>query len=284
MDENIGAVSGENSSFTEAGGISFSGGKDNEFIKKYAASPQIDRTIEDIEKDELKVAEKQAEIRERNAQRREKSKNKENRRFAFGENKVIPEASKPASNPSKENPSDSEELKEQPDNISADPPLKKKLTRADLIIPISDDDIKDEAPPSTPEEKKQLSRFARIFSESKGFSVFTLITGMILVIWNVLYIVTAIMRDILFTNAVNTMLAQGQINYTAVFSSPALSVLKFMAYIIPILILAWIFSFKKSDGKNKLYNKKTMIIIMCLIAFSAVVAVFDVASAHLVMA
>ncbi|MCH5198648.1 MAG: hypothetical protein J1E34_07050 [Oscillospiraceae bacterium] len=281
MDESIVPFSENNANLSENEGISFSGGKENAFIKEYAASPQSERTIEQIEEEEMRMAEKQAQLSERASRRREEIKNKKASSSALIKSletekteKSVPEAS--VNSFSEKGPSVKEPKKSE---------VTKKLSRAELLIPVSSEaGFAPEENEDLPEGKKQLSRFARVFSESAAFSVFSLITGIALIAWNILYIVTAVIRDILFTNAANAMAIQGQLNYTAVFSSPALTVLKISAYFLMVLVLAWGIFFRVTDGKYKSYNKKTVIIIMCLIAFAAVVAVFDVAFAHLVMA
>ncbi|MBQ7638627.1 MAG: hypothetical protein IJS90_06985 [Clostridia bacterium] len=290
MDENIGNIPGENTAASEPGGISFSGGSENAFIKEYASSPKVERTVEEIEREEQKAAEKQARIHEKNVRRRESLERKKKANpyssavmkaeEAAKEPAEEPEAPVGASQDTQKFSFDQELFREE--SAAAQTASEQRLSRDQLVTPVAEDEP-EEAKADAPEEKKPLSKFRRAFSSSKGFSVYSLITGIILAGWNILYIVTVYTREALFNQAVKAMAAQGTTDYTVQFSSPALTILKLIAYFIPAVVLAWGIVFKVTDGKNHSYNKKTIIAIMCLIAVACIIAVFDIAKAHLVM-
>jgi|GEM_PF-2866343 len=302
MDENTGIVP-EISENSSSDGISFSGGSDNAYIKEFASSPKKERTIEEIEQEELKVAEKQAELRERTARRREEMENRRRERSARASDAqelddILPdrlrneidtsESADPAPEQPEEFSFNAEAVSEEPvfagaeaaEAASALPAAEINLKDAHLVTPVSEEESEVAVPPAEP---KKLSLFARIFSESKGFTVFSVITGALLAVWDILYIVTVIARDVMMSKAVSTMALQGVTEFQAEFTSPSLTILKIAAYLLIALILVWAIVFKASDSKNKSYNKKTVIVILCLIVAAAIIAVFDVAVAHLVL-
>ncbi len=74
---------------------------------------------------------------------------------------------------------------------------------------------------------------------------------------------------------------QGQTSYTLIFESPMLSILKVFMYLLPILAVVWTILFKKTDGKGTYYNRKIVIVFVCLIALTMLFTVIDLTSMHL---
>ncbi len=273
----------------ENGGISFSGGANNEFITQFAAEPQYDRTLEEIELDEKSPAKS---IVDEAARERFRVQARHRREELFG-------ASAPAESSGvrikAQGQADTgwmiggkvsyvDPLEEEPQPASSVPAAQDaqpEKPKGGYVQPLADEEYagEDAAPDLGPIPVTFLERF---LSTNKGFAVFSLIMGCVNLLWNVLYVAGLILRTMEFDAAERMLLLQGQRNYTIIFNWPVLPVLKVIMYVLPVLALLWAFLFKRADNKKDYYNKKTVIVLLCLIALAMVFTVIDFTWLHLV--
>ena len=277
-----------------AGGISFGGGADNEYIKAFATKPKYNRTLEEIELDEKKGA---GAVNE-DIRARVRADAKRHKEEFEAQQAAILSQTKPASAPEPA-PAVADEdayaryqriMQSGAADTGSPEPRTASAGRFSLIDPLeeeteyadadgedtlAEEDIVPEGP-QIPE-----SKFRRLFSASKGFSVFTLIAAIFNILWDILYVVAGITRSVMMSNTELALQAQGQTSYTLIFESPMLSILKVFMYLLPILAVVWTILFKKTDGKGTYYNRKIVIVFVCLIALTMLFTVIDLTSMHL---
>ena len=264
------------------GGISFGGGAQNAFVREFAEKPQYERTLEEIEREERSIAEGYVD-----PVRRERLRNEFRVRSANSvhiDGTADPDwriggvensqrvAQTGAGYPTGDLPFNS--MYVQP--LSDESPVQQVPGQQ---IPLQQDPYAPAPavlPPLPPE-----SGLNRLISQNTGFSVFTIVTAAINLLWAILYIVTCTARGMEFSSAERAMALQNQLNYTLTFQSPLLGPLKFFMYLLPLLAVAWAIAFKVTDSKGSAYNKKTVIVFLCIVAFSMLITVFDIASLHL---
>lgn len=257
------------------GGIPFGGGADNAFVRDFAERPQYERTLEEIERDERRAAAGYVD-----PVRRERLRNEFRARSANGVH-IDPsanadwrihgmETSRYAQQPGMGYPNGYPDYGSQyVQPLSDEPDYVQSGQQAAPVAPASAPAI----PPSS---------LARFISQSTGFSVFTIITAGINLLWSIIYMITGTARGMEFSSAERAMALQGQMNYTLTFQSPMLGPLKFFMYLLPLLAVAWAITFKVTDSKGFGYNRKTIIAFLCLVAFSMVITVIDIATMHLI--
>ena len=271
----------------QPGGISFGGGADNQFIRKFAADPQYDRTLEEIAIDERKTAGGAAEDA-----RREKIRAQARRRmtehaaqydspYLTGQQ---PEAQpQPMARPMRR----SMFIDPLEEEIEAEEAAAREAYRApeapyyappEAAGPAAAPAAEEEAPAET---EAPLSGFAAFLSESKGFSVYSVVVGAVCILYSLLYFFTVMLRSIVLSNTERTLLLQGQTAYTITFTSPFIGLLKVMMYLLPVLFVVWAIVFKRTDGKKYRYNKKTVIALLCLGGAAMLVTVIDLMALHL---
>jgi hypothetical protein len=136
--------------------------------------------------------------------------------------------------------------------------------------------VEDAAPQSAPQ-----TGFQRLISTKKNFAVFTVIAGILDILWEFLYFVTIANREIVMGTTESTLRSQGQTAYTIIFESPLIGLLKVMMFLLPVFAVIWAILFKKADSKKYYYNRKTVIFFLCLIALAMLIAVIDLTALHL---
>ena len=139
--------------------------------------------------------------------------------------------------------------------------------------------------PENPSEEEDPSaspgRFASVFSEDRFLSVSLLIAGIVSLLFSVVHIVVYGIRASMFSNSEALMAARGIASYTLNFSSPVLGFLKFLLFLVPIGAVLFTVALKLADGKGLGYNKKTVIAVLSVVLFAGVMAALDVAVTHL---
>ena len=273
------------------GGISFSGGAQNAYITAFASKPQYDRTLEEIELDE-KNGNSTVDQDRRARMRAEARRHQEE--FAAQQVAILSET-KPIERDD-DIPSAYTYAGARTDKTAVLPDMRsvpQSGGRISLIDPLEDDvpydadpdavDADGEYADDEANEEAQVPRsaFRRIFSDSKGFSVFTLIAGILSIVCDIMYITGAISREIMMADMERTLLLQGQTTYKLYFESDALGLLKFFMILLVIFTLIWLILFKKTDNKGIYYNRKIVIAFVCLIAFTMLLLVIDLTSLHL---
>ena len=213
-----------------AGGISFGGGADNEYIKAFATKPKYNRTLEEIELDEKKGA---GAVNE-DIRARVRADAKRHKEEFEAQQAAILSQTKPASAPEPA-PAVADEdayaryqriMQSGAADTGSPEPRTASAGRFSLIDPLeeeteyadadgedtlAEEDIVPEGP-QIPE-----SKFRRLFSASKGFSVFTLIAAIFNILWDILYVVAGITRSVMMSNTELALQAQGQTSYTLIF-------------------------------------------------------------------
>ena len=283
-----------------AGGISFGGGADNEYIKAFASKPKYNRTLEEIELDEKKGAgtvNEDVRARVRAEAKRHKEEFEAQQAAILSQTKA---AAAPESAPAPETAEEDayaryQRLMQASDTAADTPTLRTAAAvpsggRISLIDPLEEEtEYTDEIGEDTLDEEEIVpegpqipeSKFRRLFSASKGFSVFTLIAAIFNILWDILYVVAGIIRSVMMSSTERTLQLQGQTSYTLIFESPMLSILKVFMYLLPILAVVWTILFKKTDSKGTYYNRKIVIVFVCLIALTMLFTVIDLTSMHL---
>ena len=275
------------------GGISFSGGADNAYIKAFASKPQYDRTLEEIEMDE-KNGTGTVDMDRRARVRAEAKRHQEE--FAAQQVAILSETKPISRDDNDDIPAPYKYADPLADRTTVLPDMRgvpQSGGRISLIDPLEDDVPYDADPDALTEDGEYAddeaeqesqaprSAFRRIFSDSKGFSVFTLIAGIIAAFCDIMYIIGGISRSVMMANAERTLLLQGQTAYTLYFESPMLGFVKFLLILLLIFTVIWMILFKKTDNKGIYYNRKTVIVFVCLIAFTMLLLVIDLTSLHL---
>ena len=292
------------------GAISFGGGANNAFIREFAETPRYKRTLEEIEEEEKLRAESgypesRRPYRTGSGERRAASAFSEkdvpekddvfNADWSFSNDYTRPidagtlKASQRSAARGQRNSfvmplSDMEDgelyapEEPQPEDEETPPPY----------VPVFSNDRKGrKARKKYMKEQKQLAkqqkvtRFSRAFSQSRGFGVLMLITMLLNAGFAFGYMITHVARTSLFTSAETAMAAQNVTVYSVTFESPLTGLLKIVMYLLPVFDLIWTFKFRKTDKKAVGYNRKTVIVCLCLIALGLAVAIFDIAAAHL---
>ena len=279
-----------------ASGISFGGGADNEYIKAFASKPKYNRTLEEIELDEKKGAG----VVNEDVRARVRAEAKRHKAEFEAQQAAILSQSKPAAAPEPAPaPAAAEEdayaryqrlMNSDAADTESAAPRGASAGRISLIDPLEEEtEYTDEIADDTPDEEDIVpegpqipeSKFRRLFSASKGFSVFTLIAAIFNILWDILYVFAGITRSVMMANTERTLQLQGQTSYTLIFESPMLSILKVFMYLLPILAVVWTILFKKTDSKGTYYNRKIVIVFVCLIALTMLFTVIDLTSMHL---
>ena len=273
------------------GGISFGGGAQNAYITAFASKPQYERTLEEIELDEKKG--NSTVDQDRRARMRAEAK-RHQEEFAAQQIAIL-SGTKPIERDD-DIPSPHKYADTRTDKTAVLPDMRsvpQNNGRISLIDPLEDDVPYDADPDAvnadgeyaddeaSEEAQAPRSAFRRIFSDSKGFSVFTLIAGILSIVCDIMYISGAITRNVMMADMERTLLLQGQTSYTLIFESPMLGLLKFFMILLVILTLVWLILFKKTDNKGIYYNRKIAIAFICLIAFTMLLLVIDLTSLHL---
>ncbi len=274
------------------GGISFSGGAQNAYITAFASKPQYDRTLEEIELDEKKG--NSTVDQDRRARMRAEAK-RHQEEFAAQQVAILSET-KPIERDD-DIPSPYKYADTRADKTAVLPDMRsvpQSGGRISLIDPLEDDDVPYDADPDAlnedgeyegeeASEETQIPRsaFRRIFSDSKGFSVFTLIAGILSIVCDIMYVSGLITRNVMMADMERTLLLQGQTSYTLIFEWSTLGLLKFLMILLLIFTLIWLILFKRTDNKGIYYNRKIAIAFVCLIAFTMLLLVIDLTSLHL---
>ena len=277
-----------------APGISFGGGANNDYIRRFAESPQYGRTLEEIEQDEMISAGVSEETRERY---RAQAK----RRMAETESagvRLPQSAPKQQANPGWRiggkvvlvDPLD-DELPTSPRQAPAQEPLVYPEPAGEApavpqqpygyVQPIAEEEAAEAPAEEAPPQSVPKTGFQRLFSTKKNFAVFTVIAGAINILWEFLYFVTLANRSIVMSATESTLISQGQTSYTIIFESPMIGLLKFFMFLLPLFAVIWAILFKKADAKKYYYNRKIVIFFLCLIALAMIVAVVDLTALHL---
>lgn len=273
------------------GGISFSGGAQNAYITAFASKPQYDRTLEEIELDEKNGT--GAVDQDRRARMRAEAK-RHQEEFAAQQVAILSET-KPIERDD-DIPSSYKYADTRTDKTAVLPDMRsvpQSGGRISLIDPLEDDVPYDADPDdvnadgeyaddeASEEAQVPRSAFRRIFSDSKGFSVFTLIAGILSIVCDIMYVSGLITRNVMMANMERTLLLQGQTSYTLIFEWSTLGLLKFLMILLLIFTLIWLILFKRTDNKGIYYNRKIAIAFVCLIAFTMLLLVIDLTSLHL---
>ncbi len=272
-----------------AGSISFGGGANNEYINQFAADPHYDRTLEELEKIEQTPSQGFLDEETRERFRRQARLRRAQSEAPAGAAKA----------------SDSVLL----DGKAADPGWRigGRASYVDLLADERDQPPVTDAPPAqseaqpashgfvqplaedepefayyTEQPREPDSLFQRLFSTHIGFAVFTLVTGAFNLFWSMLYFSGLISRTVMFDTAERALLLQGTRSYVIEFSSPILTVLRVLMYLLPVLAVVWALVFRSAENKKHYYNKKTVIVFLCLIVLSMVLTVVDMMALHLI--
>lgn len=281
-----------------AGGISFGGGANNAYIRQFAAAPRYGRTLEEIEQDESNpsaaVSEETRERIRASAKRRNPGSDaagdatpsatpqQSSSGWMIGGKVVLVDpldneapASRQAAVSRQATANEGLIYPEDNDGTVVFPPA-----GAGYVQPIADD-MPDSPAQETPPQSIPRTGFQRLISTKKNFAVFTVIAGLIHILWNFLYFITLANRNIVMSATESSLISQGQTNYTITFESPLIGLLKFFMFLLPVFAVVWALLFKKADSKKYYYNKKTVIVFLCLIALAMLIAVIDLTALHL---
>ena len=278
------------------GGISFGGGADNPYIKQFAASPKYSRTLDEIEEDEQSAAGGVTD------EMRERYRASAKRRMAEGEADPVRSAPvSPRQQPASGWMIGGKVVLVDPldDELPGAPAPQSFQTGDPLVYPEPEKDaavyppqpgeaapVSGEAPaaPYVPEGAGYTVPFTglqRLISTKKAFTVFTLITGILNILWDFLYFVTVANRELVMGATESSLRSQGQTSYTITFESPLIGLLKVVMYLLPVLAVVWAILFKRADSQKYFYNKKTVIVMLCLIALAMFLTVIDLTALHL---
>ena len=131
---------------------------------------------------------------------------------------------------------------------------------------------------------KKLSRenLKLMLGTSKSVSVLTILNLVLYGGWLILYFVCTIIRETVFNSTQARMASQGQMQYTITFSSPIISFLKIMIYLLPVLAIVWAIFISRKDKKNIICDKKLIIVALCVVVAAAFVAFIDIGSVGLI--
>ena len=283
-----------------ADGISFSGGAENAYIRQFAETPQYGRTMEEIEQEGASTVSEETRERFRAQARRRQAETGAPSYTQDRASRPQPNASSgwmiggkvSLVDPLDDAPSSYIPPRQQasyPDALvypetPGDGTVEFTPQRdADYVQPAAvGDDVPMNAPAGeTPEHSVPKTRFEQLFSTKKNFAVFTIIAGVINALWDFLYLFTVMLRSVAMSTAENAMRLAGRTAYTFTFESPLIGLLKFFMFLLPVLALVWAILFKKADGQKYYYNKKIVIVFLCLIALSMLLAVIDLTALHL---
>ena len=279
-----------------AGGISFGGGANNAYIRQFAAAPRYGRTLEEIEQDEgnasAAVSEETRERIRASAKRRNPGQdaageglssafpNQPSSGWMIGGKVVLVdpldnEAPAPRQAAGHAYANEGLIYPESNGNTVVFPPA-----GGGYVQPI-EEDVSEAPAQETPPQGIPRTGFQRLISTKKNFAVFTVIAGVIHILWNFLYFITLANRNIVMSATESSLISQGQTSYTITFESPLIGVLKFFMFLLPVFAVVWALLFKKADSKKYYYNKKTVIFFLCLIALAMLIAVIDLTALHL---
>ncbi len=127
------------------------------------------------------------------------------------------------------------------------------------------------------------SLFTRLFGRSRFFGVTSVLTGAYALFWIVLYCIMLLQRSMLFSQAQLTMASRGETAYSLTFSSPLLTALRVMLYVLPVVLLLWLIALKKAERNRMGFgSRKTVVAILCLLLFMGALSLFDLGAAGLV--
>lgn len=119
--------------------------------------------------------------------------------------------------------------------------------------------------------------------DSKAFFVFTLISGVLNTAWFVIYLICLALRTQAFNTAQTNMMLSGQSSYTVEVTSPFFTVLKFLAYLLPVIITVWTVLMLVNDRKNKKLCDKWLIgTVFGMELVSALLITADITMLHMV--
>ena len=278
------------------GGISFGGGANNPYIKEFAASPRYARTLDQIEEAE------QGADGGVSDEMRERYRASAKRRMSEGEPDAIRTAPvSPRQQPASGWMIGGKVVLVDPldDETSGDAAPQPAYAQESLVYPDSADQTavyppqpgkavpgsEETAPaPYVPEGAGYtvpITALQRLISTKKGFTVFTLITGILNILWDFLYFVTVANRELVMGATESSLRSQGQTSYTITFESPLIGLLKVVMYLLPVFAVVWAILFKKADSRQYYYNKTTVIVMLCLIALAMFITVIDLTALHL---
>lgn len=119
--------------------------------------------------------------------------------------------------------------------------------------------------------------------DSRAFFIFTLIFGALNAAWFIIYLICLALRNQAFNTAQTNMMLSGQSSYTVEVSSPFFTVLKLLAYILPVIITVWTVLLIVNDKKNKKLCDKWIIGTVFGAEFvSALLIAADITMLHMV--
>ncbi len=284
------------------GGISFGGGADNPYVKQFAASPRYARTLDEIEEDEQSADGGVSD------EMRERYRAAAKRRMAEGEADPIRTAPvSPRQQPGAGWRIGGKVVLVDPldDELTGAPAPQAAPAADPLVYPEADDGTAVYPPPQPgyaapgyaapayPEAPQApyvpegagytvpITTLDRLISTKKGFKVFTLIAGILNILWDFMYVMTVANRELVMGATESTLRSQGQTSYTITFESPLIGLLKVVMYLLPVLAVVWAILFKRADSQKYYYNKKIVIAVLCLIALAMFITVIDLTALHL---
>ena len=119
--------------------------------------------------------------------------------------------------------------------------------------------------------------------DSKAFFAFTVINGVLNVFWLAAYLICLALRAQAFNTAQTNMMLSGQNSYTVEVTSPFFAILKFMAYLLPVVIVVWTVLMTVTDSKNKQLCDKWLIgTVFGTELVSAILITADITMLHMV--
>ena len=123
-----------------------------------------------------------------------------------------------------------------------------------------------------------MNRFYISKGDDLPFFIFSLVNGIMYVVWTFAYILCLILRGQAFSTAQTNMMLTGQSTYTVEVTSPFFAVLKIVAMALPVILTAWTVYLFVNDRKGKELCDKIVILsvfgadllcgIMCLLDLS----------------
>ena len=127
------------------------------------------------------------------------------------------------------------------------------------------------------------TRWQTLFGTDRFFAVSTLCCGGLSVIWALLYWFMIGERSASFRQAAVTMAQQGRADYTVIFSSPLLTLLKVLLGILAAFSVMWAVSAVLADRKRSDTGKKWVLFaVLGLLLFVGGLTLYDLGAAGLV--
>ncbi len=128
-----------------------------------------------------------------------------------------------------------------------------------------------------------MNRLTLKKGDSRFFFVLSIINSVLFTVWDIAYIVCIFLRNAAFSTAQTNMALSGQTEYTVEVTSPFFAVLRFFAYILPVMLCVWTVVLYVIDRKNKkLADTKLIFTAFGADIFAAILCALDITAIHMI--